>query len=186
MTATPPALHFREDFAGEQARIIALFGDVFTAAEGPDEGAAIAALVAAMAACGPAAGPRPFTAWQGDRLMGAVIFSPLRDAQAAHRIMLLSPMAVATDQQGRGIGQALIRHALARLAIDGTQIAVTYCDPAFFGRTGFAPVGTDMLPAPHPLSQPIGWIAQSLTDAALPQIQGPLACVAPLDDPAFW
>jgi predicted N-acetyltransferase YhbS len=72
------------------------------------------------------------------------------------------------------------------LAKDGAQIAVTYGDPAFYGRTGFAPVTTDTLPAPHPLSQPMGWIAQSLTGAGLPKIQGPLSCVAPLDDPAFW
>jgi predicted N-acetyltransferase YhbS len=186
MTANQPDLHILEGFAKQQARIIALFGDVFTAAEGPEEGQAIAALVAAMAALCPDAGLRPFTAWQGNRPVGAVIFSPLRDAQAAYRIMLLSPMAVATDQQAKGIGQALIRHALDRLAKDGAQIAVTYGDPAFYGRTGFANVTTDTLPAPHPLSQPMGWIAQSLTGAGLPKIQGPLSCVAPLDDPAFW
>jgi predicted N-acetyltransferase YhbS len=72
------------------------------------------------------------------------------------------------------------------LAKDGAQIAVTYGDPAFYGRTGFANVTTDTLPAPHPLSQPMGWIAQSLTGKGLPKIQGPLSCVAPLDDPAFW
>ncbi|WP_213685251.1 hypothetical protein [Roseicyclus sp.] len=102
MTANHPDLHILEGFANQQARIIALFGDVFTAAEGPEEGQAIAALVAAMTALGPDAGLRPFTAWQGDRPVGAVIFSPLRDARAAYRIMLLSPMAVATDQQGLG------------------------------------------------------------------------------------
>ncbi|WP_439140416.1 GNAT family N-acetyltransferase [Roseicyclus sp.] len=82
--------------------------------------------------------------------MGAVVFSPLRDAQAAHRIMLLSPMAGATAQQGKGIGQALIRHALARLAAEGTQIAVTYGDPAFYGRTGFCAVPAHGLGRPKP------------------------------------
>lgn len=186
MSDVQPDLEIHEGFAGKAERMIALFGEVFSDAEGPEEGKAVATLVASMAALGPEAGLRPFTAWQGDMLVGGVVFSPLRDAQGAHRIMLLSPMAIATAQQGKGIGQALIRHALARLAAEGTQIAVTYGDPAFYGRTGFVAVTTATLPAPHRLSQPEGWIAQSLTDAPLPKIAGPVACVAPLDDPSLW
>jgi putative acetyltransferase len=179
-------LHFAAGWGEDAAQIIALFKAAFTASEGPQEGQAIADLVAGMAALGPTAGLCPFAAWQGDRPIGALIFSPLRDPQGVARAMLLSPMAVAADRQGQGIGQALIAHALGALRAAGAQIAVTYGDPAFYGRTGFAPVTTAMLPAPHALSMPQGWIAQSLTDAPLPKIEGPLACVAPLDDPAFW
>ncbi|MBF9046756.1 GNAT family N-acetyltransferase [Rhodobacterales bacterium LSUCC0031] len=164
----------------------AFFGDVFTAAEGADEGAAIAALVGAMIALPTDAGLRAFTAQHDRTLVGAVLFSPLHFADGAQDTMLLSPMAVATAHQGQGIGQALITHALARLAGAGVQHAVTYGDPAFYGRVGFSAVSTDDLAAPYPLSHPQGWIAQSLTGAPLPRRIGPVRCVAPLADPAFW
>lgn len=180
------SLHIGAGWGGQDAQFIAVFKAVFTASEGPQEGQAIADLVAGLVALGPEAGLLPFAAWHGDRPVGALIFSPLRDPQGVARAMLLSPMAVATDRQGQGIGQGLIAHALGALRAAGAQVAVTYGDPAFYGRAGFAPVTTDMLPAPHALSMPHGWIAQSLTDAPLPKIPGPLACVAPLDDPAFW
>ena len=42
------------------------------------------------------------------------------------------------------------------------------------------------LPAPQPLNQPQGWIAQSLTDAPLTPLNGPARCVPAFDDPALW
>ncbi|WP_439140417.1 hypothetical protein [Roseicyclus sp.] len=62
MTANLPALHIRDSFVDQQARIIAMFGNVFAAAESLQEGQAIAARVTAMAALGPDAGLRPFAA----------------------------------------------------------------------------------------------------------------------------
>jgi hypothetical protein len=40
-------------------------------------------------------------------------------------------------------------------------------DPAFYRRVGFKNVSETDLPAPQPLQQPQGWIAQSLTEAPL-------------------
>ena len=102
------------------------------------------------------------------------------------RVFLLSPVAVATAHQGKGVGQRLIAHGLDALRREGVEIAVTYGDPAFYGRVGFVPVSEMDLPAPQPLSQPQGWIAQSLTDAPLTPLLGPARCVAAFDDPALW
>ena len=93
---------------------------------------------------------------------------------------------MATAHQGKGIGQRLIAHGLDALRQEGVDIAVTYGDPAFYGRVGFKPVSEADLPAPQPLNQPQGWIAQSLTDAPLTPLAGPAACVPAFDDPALW
>jgi predicted N-acetyltransferase YhbS len=93
---------------------------------------------------------------------------------------------VAKVHQGKGIGQRLINHGLSALRQEGVDIAVTYGDPAFYGRVGFEPVSAADLPAPQPLYQPQGWIAQSLTEAPLTPLSGPARCVAAFDDPALW
>jgi predicted N-acetyltransferase YhbS len=63
---------------------------------------------------------------------------------------------------------------------------VTYGDPAFYEKVGFRPVSQDTLPPPLDLSQPDGWLAQSLTDNEVPRLHGPSTCVPAFNDPVFW
>ncbi|MEZ5751346.1 MAG: N-acetyltransferase [Paracoccaceae bacterium] len=169
----------------EAATIADLFAQCFADSEGPDEGAMIGALVATLLAS-PADQRRVFVAHDGGALVGGVVFTPLHFAGDARRVMLLSPMAVATAHQGRGLGQGLIRHALSTLRAQGVDVAVTYGDPAFYGRTGFRPVTTDDVPSPQPLNMPQGWIAQSLDGAHLAPLPGPCTCHPAFNDPALW
>jgi putative acetyltransferase len=164
----------------------ALFAAVFSASEGPQEGRAIGDLVHRLLKDTPRDELVVFCATEGKTILGAVLFSRLRFAQDSRSVFLLSPMAVRTDRQGTGIGQVLIRHALAHLAEQAVDVVVTYGDPAFYGRTGFRPIPIDVLPPPLPLSHPEGWIAQSLSDQPLSPFAGPSSCVAALNDPAFW
>ncbi|MBF9061333.1 GNAT family N-acetyltransferase [Rhodobacterales bacterium HKCCSP123] len=174
-----------DQIAGQEPAIAALFASTFTASEAAEEGAVIGALVARLLSDVPRDALRAFTASDKGKLVGGVIFTPLTYPDP-RRVMLLSPMAVAPDRQGEGIGQRLIAHALDRLRAEGTDVAVTYGDPAFYGKTGFAPVSEAVLPAPMPLSHPQGWIAQSLTDAPLSPVNGPAACVRPFRSPELW
>lgn len=98
----------------------------------------------------------------------------------------MTPVALATVNQGKGIGQRLIAHGLDALRREDVEIAVTNADPAFYGRVGLEPVSAADLSAPQPLNQPQGWIAQSLTDAPLTPLRGPARCVAAFDDHALW
>ena len=77
-------------------------------------------------------------------------------------------------------------HGLDALRQEGVDIAVTYGDPAFYGRVGFNPVSEADLPAPQPLNQPQGWIAQSLTDAPMTPLRGLAHCVTAFNDPSLW
>ena len=121
----------------------------------------------------------------GGELAAAVFFSrfTLPEDRTA---FILSPMAVATDQQGKGIGQALIRFGLEALRQRGVSLVLTYGDPAFYGKVGFTQITEAEIPAPFPLSQPEGWLALSLDGSPLSTAGDETGCVAALRDPALW
>ena len=171
---------------GREHEITALFEATFAASEGAAEGALIADFVHDMLGSTPAADLRVFCAQDGSNLVGVGIFSRLLYPEDPRRVFILSPMAVATDRQGQGIGQALLRAALEALKSEGVDVAVTYGDPAYYGRVGFLPITEAQARAPLPLSFPHGWLGQSLTEQAMPHLVGPSRCVAALNRPALW
>ena len=174
------------EHASRQAALVALFQEVFSASEGAEEGAAIGAFVARLLNETPAQDLRVFTALDGGRPVGCICFSRLDYPEDPRRVMLLSPVAVATAAQGRGVGQALIRHGLEALRAEGVDVAITYGDPAFYGKVGFHPITEAEARPPMPLSQPQGWIGQALTGAELTPLRGPSHCVTALNDPGLW
>jgi putative acetyltransferase len=104
----------------------------------------------------------------------------------ARQVFVLAPVAVATDRQGQGVGTALIRHGLDALRARGVDVALTYGDPAYYGRIGFRPITTEIAAAPYPLQFPHGWLGQALDGGPLRPLVGEVACVPALADPAFW
>ena len=170
---------------GRETEIADLFKTTFIASEGAEEGASIGRLARDLMTTTDADDLHVFTADDGG-LVGACIFTRLRHEGATRRTWLLSPVAVAPDRQGQGIGQKMITEALTTLRAAGAEVAVTYGDPAFYGRVGFEPVTVRDLPAPYPLSHPEGWLAQSLTDQPLAPLKGRVTCAPALSDPAFW
>lgn len=172
--------------SGDTDVLAALFADTFAASEGAEEGARIGALARAMLADTPATDLRVFTAEDRGTLAGAILFSRLACDGDARSVFVLAPVAVATDRQGEGIGQRLIANGLEALRAEGVDIAVTYGDPAFYGRVGFAPITTADIPAPYALQFPEGWLGQSLSGVRLGPVTGPCRCVAALADPVFW
>ncbi len=179
-------MDYSTDYTTHADAIAALFASTFTASEGAEEGALIGALARRLIAETPAEDLRVFTAWEDGALLGGIFFTRLTYAGDPRTVFLMAPVAVTTERQGQGIGQRLIAHGLDTLRREGVDIAVTYGDPAFYGRVGFKPVTEDDLPAPQPLNQPQGWIAQSLTEAPLTPLGGPARCAAAFDDPALW
>ncbi|WP_439121720.1 GNAT family N-acetyltransferase [Marivita sp.] len=166
--------------------IAQLFKDTFTDSEGAEEGAVIHHLVRDLLNITPKDDLHIYTAHQDDALCACAVFTQMRFADDPRQVFLLSPMAVATAHQGQGVGQKLLTHALKDLKAQGVAVAVTYGDPNFYGRVGFTPVTTQMVPAPQPLSMPEGWIAQSLSDTALTPLPKPALCAPALDHPDYW
>jgi putative acetyltransferase len=173
-------------FVGRKQALIALFAGTFTVSEGPKEGALIGNLVRNLLAETPTEDIRVFCAEVEGNPIGAAIFTRLTYPEDPHIVFLLSPMAVAPESQGQGIGQALLTEALEMLRCDDIQIAITYGDPNFYGRVGFRPITEEQARAPLPLSFPNGWIGQSLTEEQMPVLQGPSTCVSALNRSDVW
>lgn len=170
----------------ESTEIVALFGAVFGESEGPEEGRVIAGLAQDMMAMTPAEEIVVHVSRDGEGLTGCIMFSRLRTADASREVFILSPVAVATAVQGRGIGQALLRHGIDAMQARGVDIVVTYGDPVYYARVGFWPVDSRTIPPPRPLTQPEGWLARPLTGRRLDPVPGPTACVAALDRVEYW
>lgn len=179
-------MDFSTDYKTHVHAIETLFASTFSDSEGAEEGALIGALGHRLIAETPAEELRVFTAWGDGAIIGAILFTRLTYQNDPRTVFMMAPVAVARARQGQGIGQRLIAHGLDALRQQGVDIVVTYGDPAFYGRVGFKPVSEAEVPAPQPLQQPQGWIAQSLTDAPLSPVSGPARCVAAFDDPALW
>ena len=59
------------------------------------------------------------------------------DSGERHRVLTLSPLAVAPALQGRGIGSALVRAGLAEAERLGEQLVVLEGSPRYYPRFGF-------------------------------------------------
>jgi predicted N-acetyltransferase YhbS len=180
------SMDYAEAATPDVAETAALFRDTFTASEGAEEGALIGGLVERLLTTTRAGDLHVFTARDGGRLAGGILFTRLVYDGEARRVFLLAPVAVATDRQGQGVGQALIRHGLAAMRAKGADVALTYGDPAYYGRVGFRPITVEEVAAPYALSQPVGWLGQALDGNAPLRLAGTCTPVPAWADPAFW
>ncbi|UTY60960.1 N-acetyltransferase [Massilia sp. erpn] len=74
---------------------------------------------------------------ENKRIIGHVAISPVTVSSGAGGWFGLGPISVEPDHQGRGIGSALIKTALAELQLLGGVGCVVLGDPAYYGRFGF-------------------------------------------------
>ncbi|WP_136443982.1 GNAT family N-acetyltransferase [Pacificoceanicola onchidii] len=179
-------MHITTDYKDKTGAILALFSDTFTASEGAEAGAVIGQLVQDMLAALPPEDMSVFSAVEDGAVLGCVLFTRMTYPEDGRTVFILSPAAVATGHQGRGLGQRLITGALEVLRQAGVEIVLTYGDIAFYGRVGFAPITEAQARPPQPLSYPEGWLGRALPDGAFAPLAGPSRCVPPLEDPAHW
>ncbi|MCR9108216.1 N-acetyltransferase [Marivita sp. XM-24bin2] len=179
-------MQFTPYSGGRNRNIADLFRNTFTDSEGVEEGNLIHDLARALLETTPPDDLRVYIAEEAGFLCGCVVFTRLRFDDDPRRAFILSPMAVATVHQRKGVGQSLLQNALEDLRKEGVDVIVTYGDPKYYRQVGFHPVTVETVPAPLPLSMPGGWIAQSLTDAPLTRLNGPSVCVPALNRPDVW
>ncbi len=165
--------------------VIRLFTQVFTTSEGESEGEVIGTLVTNLIATTKPQELIGFTASDDDGIVACIFFSRfiVPNKQSA---FILAPVAVATQHQGLGTGQKLIRYGLDYLKRQMVDLVFTYGDPAFYTKTGFKPIAETVVKAPFALSEPIGWLAQSLDGYPIETMQGATQCVEALSDSKYW
>lgn len=165
--------------------LVELFTKTFGDSEGPEEGKLIGGLVDTLIETTPKQDIFVFVAKDNDTIIASILLTRLTFGQESQSFML-APVAVHTDYQGKGIGQALIKHGLETLGSQGVKIAFTYGDPNFYTRAGFKQVTEEQFKAPLKLSYPHGWMAQSLLDSQIESLAGASTCVEGFNDPALW
>lgn len=180
------ALVFSSDHNNRADGIATLFERTFTASEGAQEGQLIGTLARNMIAKTMDDDLFVFSSWDGDALTGCIMFSRLRFEQDDRTVFVLAPVAVATDRQGHGIGQKLLTYGLDALRSNGVDVAITYGDPNYYCKVGFAQITEEIAKAPLKLAHPEGWLGQSLTDQPLVPLRGPSHCVEALNSADYW
>jgi predicted N-acetyltransferase YhbS len=89
-----------------------------------------------------------FVAMEGAELLGSIRFWPV--AIGMDKSLLLGPLAVQPDIRGRGIGIALMKHAIVAAREQGHASIILVGDEPYYVRVGFAriPPGRVRFPGP--------------------------------------
>jgi predicted N-acetyltransferase YhbS len=172
--------------SGREHKIIDLFIAAFTESEGTEEGTLIGNFVSHMLHSAPERDLFVFVAEDAGEIVGSAIFSRLIYDQDSRIVFILSPLAVAAEHQGKGIGQKLLNYGLKALKAAQIDIVVTYGDPSFYSKVGFSRITEAVAAAPLALTRPEGWLALPLTDTEFAPLKGSARCVEALRHPALW
>ena len=93
-----------------------------------------------------------FVATEGRRVIGTARLWNIV-CGTGQRALLLGPVAVAGDCRNRGVGAALVRHALAAARRHGHRAVVLVGDAAYYGRFGFSAAKATALRMPGPFER---------------------------------
>ena len=162
-----------------------LFTSVFTISDGEEEGVLVGGLSSAFASNIDNEKILCFGVYNNGILIGAIFFTLLKFNHSS-QVYMLAPVAISTEYQKKGIGQALINYGLSELKKRSVNVVVTYGDPSFYSKVGFEPLSENIIQAPLKLSMPFGWLGQSLTGESIPIINERPECVKQFNDPVYW
>lgn len=171
--------------SNEHEVLVELFSKTFSDSEGEQEGKLIGNLVRDLIDNTPERDIKVFGAKDNEVIVATILFTRLAyvEEQAS---FLMAPVAVHTDYQGKGIGQALIRYGLEAMQARGAKLAFTYGDPNFYTKVGFKPVSEELFKAPLKLSYPHGWMMQPLAGDSPHSLASKPVCVDGFNHPEFW
>ena len=162
-----------------------LFINTFSDSEGESEGEIIGNLTYDLMTGADAENFYGFIAIENEQIIGSIFFTRLTFQNEANAF-LLSPVATRTDFQGKGVGQKLINFGIEHLKANGVSLVITYGDPGFYTKVGFKQITEQIVPPPFKLSQPEGWLGQSLICDEIKPINGNSSCVEAFNNPELW
>lgn len=179
-------MQFSSGYTGCEPGISDLFLRTFAVSDGAEEGALIGAFVTDLMKTTQEDDLFVFSGFAEQARVGCIIFSRMTYDQDDKTVFILSPVAVAPEWQKQGVGQGLISYGLAELRKAGVDVVLTYGDPNYYNKVGFAQIDEAIARAPLNLSQPQGWQGQALGQTQMPKLIGPARCVDALNNPALW
>ncbi len=162
-----------------------LFNKVFFDSEGQEEGLLVGNLVFDLTMTTEDEDIYGFVAIENNQIVGSIFFSRLT-FQNGVNAFLLSPVAIDTNHQGKGIGQNLVNYGINQLKEKGVSLVFTYGDPKFYSKVGFKNITEKIAKAPLKLTQPEGWLCQPLVGDEIEPIAGGSYCVKALNKPEYW
>jgi putative acetyltransferase len=135
MSPPHPVTIRRQDGPAELAAVKAVTVDAFGAGD-----AVVADLVEALQGCDAFDG-MSYVAVADGAIVGHVMLTRgwLDAPQALVDVLVLSPLSVRRDHQGRGVGGGLVRHALDEAWAADAVAVFLEGDPGFYSRLGFVP-----------------------------------------------
>lgn len=98
--------------------------------------------------------------------------------------ILLGPLAVEPKQQGRGLGRALVRHALDRARRIGVDACIVVGEPEYYQPYGFEPATPHGLILPGPV-EPHRFQVLEMVPGVLERARGPIRRDERYADPAW-
>ena len=162
-----------------------VFRKSFSDSEGEDEGILIGNLAYELITETPNEDFYCFVAIEDGQIIGSIIFSKLSFDNNI-KAFLLSPVAIDTKHQGKGVGQKLIKFGLRVLKTAGVELVTTYGDPKFYEKVGFKFISEEVVKPPMKLTYPEGWLAQSLIYNEIKPVIGNSYCVEAFKKPDIW
>ncbi|WP_462268080.1 GNAT family N-acetyltransferase [Desulfobacter sp.] len=162
-----------------------LFTDVFTESETPAEGTLIGNLVEELQKTTKSEDIFCFVAIDKNKIIASIFFTRFT-TETNLNAFILSPVAVATQHQKKGIGQNLIKFAIDYLKQNNVELLLTYGDPDFYSKVSFKNISEEIIKAPLKLTYPNGWLAQSLISENVSPVNGSTMCVKALMDQKYW
>ncbi len=178
-------MNFRQYTPDDTKAVVQLFESVFADSEGQSEGALIGKLADDLFQTTDDCDLFNYVADDQGQIVASIFFSRLFIEDSVNAF-ILSPVSVQRDRQGVGLGQGLIGYGLSDLKSRGVDLVDTYGDPAFYRKVGFRPISHLTLKPPFKLSQPEGWLAQSLETGSIESLSGICSCVDALNNPIYW
>lgn len=169
----------------DDQQIRALFIKVFSDSAGDAEGKTVGRLVSDMMEGTESDDILGFVAKENAELIGSIFFTRMFFGLGVDAF-ILSPVAVHTRYQGQGVGKNLITFGLDHLKAQGAQLVFTYGDPNYYLNVGFQCVSEEVFKAPFPLSQPEGWLCQTLDGSEMTPVTERPRCVDALSYPEYW
>ncbi len=178
-------MDFLEPDLSQKFEIISFFKRVFTESEGESEGLLIGNLVSEIIKTTQDSDLFVFTIIEQNKMLGCVIFSRVIFGNNVNAF-ILSPMAILTNHQGKGLGQALIKYGLDKLISNDVELVLTYGDINFYSKAGFQKISNKKIRPPFELEYSQGWLGQSLSDKDLSSYAGKVVCVSSLNKKEYW